>query len=177
MKNLRTILTLILAFSFLLSACGPQETYLTRAQELADTGILGRHPLKGVSSSKDLEGSFSEGYVLLIGGGSGSISQTENFTFAWYPRPGDEMRTKVPGSKVHIVTEEYSTAHPGPEIEYVLDSEYLNLVLDGKLGSQHVTENEKIDPNLILENEYSSLVIVRIYLSAADQKPGNICTK
>jgi len=164
--------TLVLVM--ILSACGaPAPVHPTRAQELDDTGLIGRHPIQGVNVENGYQGNFDGGFFLFGGGASGQINPATNYIIKWYPRENVSYTTTVARSKIVTNTVVYTAEHPGPEIEFVFAQEWLDQISTSDPYAPIYSAEDKLDLNKIIDETYkwgtSALIIVNIYISAEDQ--------
>ncbi len=143
-----------------------------RQVQLANVGILGRQSFKAVSLENGLDGQIKAGTWLLGSEFMANVSSTANYVFSWTPRPGVQISTSLPRSKVQTITEEYTPEHPSPEIQFIFTKNWLNTSPQDENsyvgGARCYSEEELLQPNLFLEGN-NDLIIVRVYLSASDQ--------
>ena len=175
--KIKPLIFLSLIFVFLISACGgtgtPEPKRLIRAEELADTGLLGRHPIKGVNVENGYQGNFDGGFILFGGGVSGQISPATNYLIEWFPRNNVTITTTIARSKIVTNTVVYTPEHPGPEIEFVFLQSWLEEIPRSDSNRPFYSEDGKKNLNILIESMSSwsgpALVIVNIYISAEDQ--------
>lgn len=170
----------VLALAFVLLACGvPEPVGSTRAQELAETGLLGRHPIEGVNIENGYNGNFEGGFFLFGGGVSGQISPASNYIIKWNPRENISYISTVARSNIVTNTVVYTADHPGPEIEFIFAQAWWDQISTSNPYAPIYSAEDKLDLNKIIGETYnwgeSALIIVNIYVSAEDQADINPC--
>jgi hypothetical protein len=177
MKNrfVSTLLVVFLLSSFFLASCGPaMPPGVTREQQLAETGLFGKHTMKGVTIESTLSGEFSGGFFIFAAGVHGEISTTTNYIISWYPTPDQYIISEVPRELivVHIVE-----GLAKPQIEFVFKESWLSLepspfekdVKVDRQGNVFFTEGSKLNLNNFIL--VGNLDVVNVYLSPEDLLP------
>lgn len=179
------IIVLIFVSAVLLSACQARAYEPTRQEQLTDTGLFGRHLLKGVAPKNGITGEFSGGFFILAGLANGSITPTTEFALSWYPVPGEFIYSYIPGILIRVVE---TPGLENPEIEYVFKQYWLagtpslfsenDLTYGDPVGGwsnqvvYYYTEGSKLNLNNFINPE--NLEIVRIYIDPVDLVENNL---
>lgn len=165
-----------LVASSLLSGCGAPQAPLTRYDQLADTALFGRHPLKGVTIENGFDGELSGGFFLFAADISGQISSTTNYIFNWNPAPDKSIWTEVLRSMVVVNIVEGLAQ---PEFEIVFKSSWLSdtpnpfreniEITNNGQGENLYTAGSKLNLNNFIGPD--SVDIVNVYISPEDLLP------
>lgn len=173
----RLLPVLIVIFS--ITACVPvPPSQPTRQQQLAETGLFGRHTIKGVTVESGLTGEINGGFFLFSGGIHGEINSTTSYVIRWYPTSNGFFDTTLPRSLFHINILESQVQ---PEIEFIFRQSWLtdspnpftDLSLDPEsyFGDQITLYTEGAKKNLNGFLKPDNLDVVEIYISPKDLAP------
>lgn len=176
MKNyVLFLISILFALSVCLSACGaPQPMQPTRQQQLADTGLFGRHQIDGVSIDKGFTGDIHGGFFLFAAGLDGNIASTTDYTVEleiagdhiWVTLPRTMFRMKPIESGKPQVEFIFKQAWLDGRPQYFKDDE-ADFTEDANHNTLY-TDGAKLNLNNFIKID--NLDIVYIYITADDLK-------
>ncbi|KKT49597.1 MAG: hypothetical protein UW41_C0004G0018 [Candidatus Collierbacteria bacterium GW2011_GWC2_44_18] len=173
-KILFFILTLTLIF--VLSACGtPPPPQTSREQQLAGTGLFGRHLIDGVAKEQTVSGQINGGFFLFAAAVNGYIETDTNFVIQWRPEPNDQIQSVFSRLQIRRIIIE---GQDQPEMEIIWKQLWLigfpsyysekNVIRD-EYNNYYYTEGSKLNLNNFIKED--NIDVVYIYISPEDLLP------